>query len=160
MFEIFHIMVLSMLPVIELRGAIPYAMAVYGFSAWSAFFIALIGNIIPALILVPFIGGVGEFFSEKSDLWKRFYPRFLARTRDNHQKKFEMFKEFSLVALVAIPLPLTGVWTASLVAYIFGIPFRKAIPLMFIGVIIAGTIVTLATMGFITLFSLGGAVQI
>ena len=63
-------------------------------------------------------------------------------------------KEFILVLFVAIPLPMTGVWTASLVAYVFGIPFRKAIPLIFVGVVIAGVIVVLTTMGIITLFSI------
>jgi len=141
-----------MLPVVELRGAIPFAMATYGFSPWEALLVAVIGNIIPALVLVPFIGRAGVFLSEKSELWKRFFSYFLARTRNNHEKKFEIFKEFALVVLVAIPLPLTGVWTASLVAYVFGIPSRKAIPLIFIGVIIAGVIVALATLGLITVF--------
>ena len=112
----------------------------------------MIGNIIPAFILIPFIGRASVFLSEKSDLWKSFFSYFLARTRNNHAKKFELLKEFALVVLVAIPLPLTGVWTASLVAYIFDIPSRKAIPLIFIGVIIAGMIVTLATLGLITIF--------
>ena len=141
-----------MLPVVELRGAIPFAMATYGFSAWEALSVAVIGNIIPALILVPFIGRAGAFLSEKSELWKSFFSYFLARTRNNHAKKFELLKEFALVVLVAIPLPVTGVWTASLVAYVFGIPSRKAIPLIFIGVVIAGAVVTLATLGFITVF--------
>ena len=141
-----------MLPVVELRGAIPFAMATYGFSPWEALLVAVIGNIIPAFILVPFIGRAGVFLSEKSELWKSFFSYFLVRTRNNHTKKFELLKEFALVVLVAIPLPLTGVWTASLVAYIFDIPFRKAIPLIFIGVVIAGVIVTLATLGFITVF--------
>ena len=141
-----------MLPVIELRGAIPFAMATYGFSAWEALSVAVIGNIIPAFILVPLIGRVDVFLSGKSDLWKKVFSRFLERTRNNHEKKFEVFKEFALVVLVAVPLPLTGVWTASLLAYIFDIPFHKAIPLIFIGVIIAGVIVTLTTLGFITIF--------
>lgn len=141
-----------MLPVVELRGAIPFAMATYGFPAWAAFLVAVVGNIIPAFILVPFIGRASIFLSEKSELWRRFFSYFLARTRNNHAKKFELLKEFALVVLVAVPLPLTGVWTASLVAYIFDIPFHKAVPLIFIGVVIAGVIVTLATLGFISFF--------
>lgn len=151
--ETIHVLIVSMLPVVELRGAIPFAMTVYDFSAWTAFLVAVVGNIIPALILVPFIGRVGNFLSEKSDLWQRVFSNFLTKTRDNHEKKFEILKEFALVVLVAVPLPFTGVWTGSLVAYIFGIPFRKAIPLMFVGVVIAGAIVTLTTMGLIILFS-------
>jgi len=141
-----------MLPVVELRGAIPFAMTVYGFAAQTAFLVAVFGNIIPALILVPFIGKLDIFFAEKSDLWKRVFSNLLTKTRDNHEKKFKILKEFVLVVLVAVPLPFTGVWTASLVAYIFGIPFRKAIPLMFLGVVIAGAIVVLATAGFVAVF--------
>lgn len=142
-----------MLPIVELRGAIPFAMTAYGFSAWAAFSVAVVGNIIPAFFLVPLIGRVDAFLSEKSGLWKKVFSHFLERTRNNHEKKIEIFKEFALVVLVAIPLPLTGVWTASLVAYVFGIPPRKAIPLIFAGVVIAGAIVVLTTMGFISFFS-------
>ena len=63
-------------------------------------------------------------------------------------------KEFALVVLVAIPLPLTGAWTASLAAYIFGIPYKKAIPLIFLGLVIAGVIVTLVTVGVVDVFFL------
>ncbi|MBI2674092.1 MAG: small multi-drug export protein [Candidatus Zambryskibacteria bacterium] len=142
-----------MLPVVELRGAIPVAMTVYGFSAWMAFFVAVIGNMVPAFFLVPLIGAIGDFLSEKSDLFRKTFSSFLSRTRNNHEQKFARLKEFTLVVLVAIPLPFTGVWTASLVAYVFGIPFRKAVPLIFLGVVIAGVIVVLTTMGIITLFS-------
>jgi len=153
LFEIIHVLVISMLPVIELRGAIPFAMTTYDFSAWTAFSVAVVGNIIPAFILVPLIGRIGAFLSGKSDLWEKVFSRFLERTRNNHEKKFEIFKEFALVVLVAVPLPMTGVWTASLVAYVFGIPSRKAIPLIFTGVVIAGATVVLTTVGVISFFS-------
>ena len=149
MIEIIHVFIISMLPVVELREAIPFGMTVYGVSGLTAFLVAIVGNIIPAFFLVPLVGRVGAFLAEKSELWKKIFFHFLNKTRDNHEKKFELMKEFALLVLVAIPLPFTGVWTASLAAYVFGIPFRKAIPLMFVGVVIAGAIVTLATAGFI-----------
>jgi len=154
MFEIFQVLIISMSPIVELRGAIPFAVAVYGFAPWTAFFLAVAGNIVPPLLLIPFIGRVDAFFSLKSELWRRHFTKILEKTRNNHSKKFEILKEFALVILVAIPLPFTGAWTASLAAYVFGIPFRKAIPLILIGLIIAGVIVTLATLGFIAIFSI------
>ncbi|MDP2651035.1 MAG: small multi-drug export protein [bacterium] len=152
MLQELHILFISMLPIIELRGSIPFAIAVYGFPVWKAFLVAIIGNIIPALFIIPLIGKVDEFLSKKSPLWQRLYNHYLTKTRDNHQKKFELIKEFALVVLVAIPLPLTGAWTAALVAYIFGIPLRKAIPLILLGLVIAGVIMVLATAGVTAIF--------
>jgi uncharacterized membrane protein len=145
--EVLKILFISMVPIIELRGAIPIAIAVYGFSWFLALSLAVIGNMIPPLFLIPLLGRVDTILSKYSALWRRVFAHFLNRTRDNHSKKFELLKEFALIILVAIPLPLTGAWTASLAAYIFGIPFKKAIPLIFVGLVIAGIIVTLATLG-------------
>jgi len=150
--ETLNILIISFLPIVELRGAIPFAILVYDFSPWTAYLLAVIGNIVPPLLLIPFIGRVDAFLSERSGLWRRAFTHFLDKTRDNHSKKFKRLKEFTLVVLVAVPLPITGAWTASLVAYIFGIPFRKAIPLIFLGLLISGAIVLTATLGLITLF--------
>lgn len=151
--DFFHILIIAASPIVELRGAIPVAITMYDFSPLAAFCLALIGNIIPPLVLIPCLGFVDKFFQERSEYWRRFFGTLLRRTRDNHEKKFELLKEFALVILVAIPLPLTGAWSASLAAYVFGIPFRKAIPLIFLGLIIAGAIVLGATVGVTTFFS-------
>ena len=152
MLQELHILFISMLPIIELRGSIPVAIAIYGFPVWKALLVAVIGNIIPALFIISLIGKVDEYLSKRSPLWQRLYSHYITKTRDNHQKKFELVKEFVLVVLVAIPLPLTGAWTAALVAYIFGIPMRNAIPLILLGLIIAGIIVVLATAGVSAIF--------
>ena len=59
---------------------------------------------------------------------------------------FELFRDFALVLFVAIPLPFTGAWTAMVAAFVFGIPFRLAFPLILFGVIIAGVIVSVLTL--------------
>ena len=64
-----------------------------------------------------------------------------------HSKKFETFEEIALVTFVAIPLPGTGAWSGALVAFVFGIPPKKSIPLIFLGVAIAGIAVSLITLG-------------
>ena len=142
-----------MSPVVEISGAIPLAILTFDFSPTQAYFIALSGNLIPPLFLIPFIGRVDTFLSARFAIWRRFFGRLLERTRDNHIKKFEVMKELTLFVLLVVPTPLTGVWTASLLSYIFGIPFKKAIPLIIMGQLIAGLVVVGTTLGLITIFS-------
>ena len=142
-----------MSPVVEISGAIPLAIISFDFSPFQAYIIALSGNLIPPFFLIPFLGRVDVFLSTRSVLWQKYFGKLLQRTKDNHIKKFEIFKEFILFILLVIPTPLTGVWTASLLSHIFGIPFKKAIPLIIVGQLIAGGVVVGTTLGLITIFS-------
>ena len=137
---------IAMSPVFELRGAIPLAIGLYGLPVWSAYFFAVVGNLVPSLSIL-LIGVLSNWLSHKFSFFDRFFTWLFARTRSQHAKKFERYKDFALILFVAIPLPFTGVWTASLAAFVFGIPFRRAFPLIAIGAIIAGIIVTLLTLG-------------
>jgi len=137
---------IAMSPVFELRGAIPLAIGLYGLPVWSAYFFAVVGNLVPSLSIL-LIGVLSNWLSHKFSFFDRLFTWLFARTRGQHAKKFERYKDFALILFVAIPLPFTGVWTASLAAFVFGIPFRRAFPLIGIGVIIAGIIVTLLTLG-------------
>lgn len=144
----FRVFLMAMLPFIELRGSIPFALFM-GLSAWSAFFISLLGNIFPVIFILLFLDRVQKFLSRHFYLFNRFFAWLFERTRKKHQLKFEKWKEFALVILVAIPLPVTGAWTGSLCAFLFGIPAKKAFPLISLGVVIAGIIVTLISLGLI-----------
>jgi uncharacterized membrane protein len=148
-----YIIIVAATPILELRAAVPLALTVYGFSVPLALTLAVIGNMIPPLLLIPFLGKADKLLSQYSSFWREHFGKLLNKTRDNHEKKILLFKEFALITLVAIPFPLTGAWTASLVAYIFGIPFRQAIPLILAGVIIAGVLMTLITLGTLTFFA-------
>ncbi|HCM36854.1 MAG: hypothetical protein A3J30_02375 [Candidatus Wildermuthbacteria bacterium RIFCSPLOWO2_02_FULL_47_9c] len=143
------VILLGAFPIVELRGAIPLAFAGYGFSAPVAFGLAVLGNALVPLAAMPLLGTVSARLSERFPAAERFFTWLFTRTRRNHEKSFEKWKEFALVIFVAIPLPFTGAWTASLVAFVFGIPLRKAFLLIGIGAIIAGAIVTAATLGVI-----------
>jgi uncharacterized membrane protein len=137
-------------PVVELRGAIPLGVLVYDFPLWQAFLLSVIGNMIPVFLLLV-LGIVTKELSLRFSLCNRFFIWLFERTRQRHAKMFEIFRAFALVLFVAIPLPFTGVWTATLAAFVFGIPFQKAFPLIFFGVIIAGVIVSMITLGTITI---------
>ena len=133
-------------PIVELRGAIPLALLVYKLSLLQAFSLSVAGNMVPVLFL-PFLGTVSDALSRRSPLLWRFFAWIFSRTRKKHERSFELFRDFALVIFVAIPLPFTGVWTATLVAFVFGIPFRRAFPLILLGVIIAAAVVSLLTLG-------------
>lgn len=149
MFEL-QTLLIAMAPVVELRGAIPIALEAYHLPLWSAFFFSVLGNMVPVLFL-PLIGTVSDALSRRSPLLWRFFAWLFSKTRNKHAKSFEVFRDFALVIFVAIPLPLTGAWTATLVAFVFGIPLRRAFPLILLGVIIAAVIVSLITLGITSL---------
>lgn len=141
-----------MSPVVEISGAIPLAILTFDFSPLQAYSVALLGNLIPPLFLIPFLGRVDAFLSTYSELWRRLFGKILARTKDNHEKKFLVLKEMLLFVLLVIPTPFTGVWTVSLLAHIFGISLRKAYPLIVGGQLIAGVVVLAATLGLSAIF--------
>lgn len=137
---------IAMSPVLELRGAIPIALHFYKLPVWSSFFFAVLGNLVPALLLLSFLEPTAMFLSRRSRVFNRFFVWLFEKTRKRHEKKFEKWEKFALLVLVAIPLPFTGAWTGSICAFLFNIRFRQAFPLISSGVFIAG-IITLATLG-------------
>ena len=144
--EAFSTFLVAASPVVELRGAIPLALVVYGLPLWQVFFLSVAGNMAPVLLL-PFLGVVSGALSRRFSFLERFFSWLFLYTRKKHEKSFEIFRDFALVLFVAIPLPFTGAWTATLVSFVFGIPVRRAFPLILLGVIIAAVIVSLITLG-------------
>ena len=139
-------MLVAASPVVELRGAIPLALGVYGLPLWQAFFLSVTGNMVPVLLL-PILGVVSGELSRRFSIFERYFTWLFQRTQKKHKNRFERFQDFALVLFVAIPLPFTGAWTAMIAAFVFGIPFRRAFPLILFGVIIAGVIVSALTLG-------------
>jgi len=144
-------LIISALPISELRGAIPIAIGVYKMSAISAFFWAVLGNIIPVIFILWLLEQISNFLSHRSYFFNRFFIWLFERTRQKHSKKFERWRDLALVILVAIPLPFTGAWTGSLAAFVFGVPIKRALPLIVLGILIAGVIVVCLTRGIINL---------
>ena len=134
---------ISMVPVIELRGGLPYGI-LSGLSLPAAAAAAVLGNILP----VPFI----IFFIEKIFyLLRKIFPKmdsFISKMEKRAEAKQETVDKYGalgLIILVAIPLPGTGAWTGSLVAALMDMKPEKAFPCIFIGVIIAAVIMTIVT---------------
>ena len=143
------VFLIAMSPIFELRGSIPMALGVYHLSAWSAFLISVIGNIVPIVFILLLLELVSGYLSRRSRLFSRFFAWLFERTRKKHAKTFEYGKDLALMIFVAIPVPFTGAWTGALCAFVFGIPFKRAFPAIAGGVVIAGIIVTLTTLGII-----------
>jgi uncharacterized membrane protein len=145
--EILRTFVLAMMPIGELRVALPVALEVYKMPWLTAFALSVVGNMIPVIFFAFLLDPISKFLMEHSKFFKWFFNFLFERTRKKHSKKFETLEEVALVTFVAIPLPVTGAWSGILAAFVFGIPPKKSIPLIFVGVLIAGIIVSALTLG-------------
>ncbi len=143
------VFIISMLPISELRGAIPAALAVYHLNPLQTYVIAVAGNMIPVILILKYIEPVSEYLMRRSKIFHNFFIWLFKRTRKKHSRSFEKWGALALIAFVAIPLPATGGWSGALAAFVFGIPPKKALPLILLGVMIAGVIVTELSLGIL-----------
>ena len=141
--NILEVLALAASPISELRGAIPWAIIRHDFPWYYAFLVAFIGNMLPVPFILLFLDAVASYLS-RVGVFKRFFDWLFERTR-RRGKVVERYKRIGLALFVAIPLPITGAWTGSLVAVLFGLRFRHAMLSISLGVLIAGIIVTCAT---------------
>lgn len=143
---------IAMIPIAELRGAIPWALATLPFGgglSWSeAFLYAVIGNMLPIFpILLLFDKAYLKL--NKYPVFNRFFNWLFVRTR-KRGKDIEKYKELGLIIFVGIPLPATGAWTGAVAAFVFGLSVKRAMVCIFLGVLLAGVVVTLASLGVIS----------
>ena len=141
------VLIVSMLPIFELRGGIPCGLAL-GVVWWKTYLMAVLGNMIPVVPLLLFLDPVSNRIRQASALGDRFFEWLFSRTRRRTEAgmgKYGLF--FGLVIFVAIPLPVTGAWTGTVAAFLFGMKFRHSLPAILAGVLIASIIVSLATYG-------------
>lgn len=137
--------VISMVPVIELRGAIPIATA-NGLVLWLAILISIVGNMIPVPFIIIFIRKIFEWLREKNEGFDKLVTHF-EKKADKHSAVVNRYKFWGLFFLVAIPLPGTGAWTGALVAAMLEMRLKDAVPAIFLGVVAAGLIVAFFTYG-------------
>ena len=130
---------ISMVPVLELRGAIPIGVA-GGLPPLAAMLIAIAGNLAPVPFLLVFTRRVFNWLREKSP-WLRDRVDWLIRRAEKKSRLVRQYALVGLVILVAVPLPGTGAWTGSLVAALLDIRLRHSFPAVLLGVLIAGVVV-------------------
>lgn len=144
---------IAMIPIAELRVAMPVALAVYKISFWSAFFWSVLGNMLPIFFIVYLIKPVVDFLMKHWGLARRFFDWWFGRVRRKFERDSLKYGiDLALIIFVAIPLPFTGAWSGAVASFLFGIPPRRALILIGIGVIIAGIIVGLLIGGGLYLF--------
>ena len=140
----------SMIPVVELRGGIPFGVTA-GLPVWAAFIAAVIGNLIPVPFIIAYIRRIFQWMRRRIPRLNRMVD---ALERKAHLKgqRVTKYKYLGLMLFVAIPLPGTGAWTGSLAAAFLDMPLRKAIPSIIAGVLIAGMAISILTYGVTSLF--------
>ena len=139
-------------PISELRGAIPWAVLKLHFPWYYAYLFGIIGNLLPVPFILLFLDAASQRLS-KVGFFDRILKWLFERTR-RRGKIIERYQRIGLILFVAIPLPITGAWTGSLAAVLFGLEFKHAFLSIFIGILIAGVIFTCATLFGWALFGL------
>ena len=141
-----QVLILSMLPVTELRATIPLALAL-GVAPFKAYLLAVLGNLIP---IVPIL-----LLLEPLSLWLRRFPavgsifqKILARTR-RKGAQVQKYGILGLLFFVAVPLPGTGAWTGAFLAWLLGLNIMLSVIAISAGVIMAGILVMLASLGVV-----------
>ena len=142
--DILKVLGLAASPISELRGAIPLAVHEYDFPWYYAYIIAVIGNMLPVPFILLFLNTATRILS-RFTLFDKFFTWLFTYTR-RRGTLIGKYERVGLVLFVAIPLPVTGAWTGSVAAVLFGMSFKRAILSIFLGVLIAGVIVTCLTL--------------
>ena len=141
---------ISMVPLIELRGAVPYAIAI-GLPVLPAYIVCILGNMLPVPIIFLFARRVLEWGKDK-----KYIGRFFTFCLEKGHKGGEKLKEkagkglfWALFIFVGIPLPGTGAWTGTLAASILDMDFKSSVLAVLLGVVLAGVIMGLASAGLL-----------
>ena len=149
--KLIYIFAISMVPVIELRAAIPIG-AGMGLEMWQCFLAAVLGNLLPVPFLVLFGGKVLHWLAGFEKFGKPF--RKILEIGEKKVGKMNKTLFWGLLTFVAIPLPGTGAWPGSLVAITLGLSLQKAFPPIALGVVGAGLIMMLGSYGIVGLFNI------
>lgn len=141
---------ISMAPIIELRGGLPYGIAL-GLDYPLALTAAVLGNMVPVPFIIIYIRHIFTWLRKRSKWWDEKITR-LEKKAHLKGRVVRKYSTIGLCILVAIPLPGTGAWTGALVAAVLDMRLKKAIPAIFLGVCIAAAIMTMVTFGLIHIF--------
>lgn len=138
------VIIISMLPIIELRGSIPVAILLLNLSWEEAVLLSIFGNMLPIPLILLFMDWFFRFIS-RNKLGKRFTEWLFKRTR-HKSKQIQKYEFWGLTLFVGIPLPGTGAWTGAFAANIIGIRFWRSMLCIFLGVLLASVIVTVPSL--------------
>ena len=135
------VMLLSAIPVLEIRGALPVGILVWHMPWHLAYVYAVIGEV---LVGIPLYFGLQHLRDFLIRAWPRaghHFEKWIEDIRLKAHGKFEVYGIWTLFLLTAMPLPLTGIYSATVAAVLFEIPFKKAFTVMVLGVCVAGALI-------------------
>lgn len=135
------VFVMAMLPVLELRGAIPVGYWMH-LDPFKLSVLSVLGNMVPVPLILLYMEKLLNLLSDKSSTAKQYFDGFLESTR-RKSSPVQEFKWLGLMLFVAVPFPGTGAWTGAMVASVLGMPFWSAMSANFLGVVMAGLLVNL-----------------
>ena len=138
------VFIVSMVPLIELRGGL-IAAALLGMPLWEGVLFCLAGNIVPIPFILLFITPLFNWL-KKTRLFRPTVEKLEAKSLSKSEK-IQKYQFWGLVLFVGIPLPGTGAWTGALIASLLNIKLKKAVPAIFLGLLLATTIMCVITYG-------------
>ena len=136
---------IAALPVLELRGAIPYGVA-NGLPYFGVLAVSVIGNMLPVPFIILFVRKIFDWMKKKSKFLAGI-AEMLEKRAENKMDVIEKYEMLGLFILVAIPLPCTGAWTGSLISALLGLRLKNAFPMILLGVLTAGGIMMIISYG-------------
>ena len=154
MTELMHLLAtfgISMLPLVELRAAIPYGFA-FGLEWWQTMGVSVVGNLLPVPFIVLFIRRIFDWLKDKGRFGGLVYRLEKKAERGANRVLSHSMMWVGLLIIVAIPLPGTGAWTGALVAAVMDMRLKNALPAIVLGVLIAAFAVSAMTSGAAAIF--------
>ncbi|MDP2628502.1 MAG: small multi-drug export protein [Nanoarchaeota archaeon] len=155
--KLFYALLLTIMPVTELRVGLPLAILYArenGIPIYLIFFLVVLLNVLVIFFIFYFLDNIHHVFMKRG-FYRKSFGNYLKRKREKIDKFERRYSEFGFIALVlfvAIPLPGTGAWTGTFVSWILGLDRKKSVLAIALGVLIAGILVMLGTLGVIGLF--------
>ena len=135
--------IVAMSPIVELRGAIPLAIKVYGLPIWQAFFLSVLGNLVPLLGIVFLGRPIADWLSKQCQCFKKFFDWLFGKIGKKANSLLgKVGRDLTVLVLTAIPIPFVGGWTGAIAAILLDAPKPRAAIMVILGTILSGIIVT------------------
>lgn len=150
-FALIKTFLLAMVPVVELRGALP-AGIIWGLTPGQAYLAAIVGNLVPLIALVYGLPFLERSLRQRIKKLDQFLGWWYGRVERSFGPGYRRFGALALVLFVAVPLPLTGGWSGMVAAHLFKIPAWRGLLLTALGVALAGLLVLTITLGTLDFF--------
>jgi uncharacterized membrane protein len=139
------VFILAVAPIVELRAALPVGIGLYHLPFWEVLPLVILGNMIPAFLILYFWDWIIENLSRISPPVHQFILNFQTRIKGKSKEKINLYGPIALIFFVAIPLPGSGVWTGALIAWLFNLPKKRSLLAIFFGVVLAALAVAFVT---------------